>query len=69
VFKEPLRKHAVGFENGDRLWALSEKLVGEEFGYRIRVARKGNQQKAFSFVGSLISIGKERKQRIEIIDR
>jgi hypothetical protein len=31
VWSQPLRAHAVGKENQDKLWALSEKLVGEKF--------------------------------------
>lgn len=33
IFETPLLPHAVGVENQDKLWALSEKLVGEKFVY------------------------------------
>ncbi|KAL8868211.1 MAG: hypothetical protein Q9174_005137 [Haloplaca sp. 1 TL-2023] len=33
VYKEPLRPHAVGKDKADKLWALSEKLVGQNFSY------------------------------------
>ncbi|KAG6988958.1 hypothetical protein G7Y79_00067g095730 [Physcia stellaris] len=33
IWKEPLREHAVGSDKAEKLWALSEKLVGEKFDY------------------------------------
>lgn len=33
VWPEGLMEHATGTDKADRLWGLSEKLVGEEFGY------------------------------------
>ena len=33
VWQKALRPHAVGKENQDKLWALSEKLVGQKFVY------------------------------------
>ena len=33
IYGEELRTHATGAENRDKLWALSEKLVGEKFSY------------------------------------
>jgi hypothetical protein len=33
VWNQPLQAHAVWKENQDKLWALSEKLVGEKFDY------------------------------------
>ncbi|KAH8805100.1 hypothetical protein F5884DRAFT_798409 [Xylogone sp. PMI_703] len=33
VVTEPLMAHATGVDNQDKLWALSEKLVGQEFTY------------------------------------
>lgn len=33
VWPEGLMEHATGTDKAERLWGLSEKLVGEEFGY------------------------------------
>jgi hypothetical protein len=33
VWNQPLRAHAIGRENQEKLWALSEELVGEKFDY------------------------------------
>jgi hypothetical protein len=33
VWEEPLEAHATGEENAEKLWELSEKLVGEKFEY------------------------------------
>jgi hypothetical protein len=31
IWKDKLRDHAVGNENEDKLWSLSERLIGEKF--------------------------------------
>lgn len=33
IWTEPLREHAVGADKAEKLWALSEELVGEKFEY------------------------------------
>jgi len=33
IFDEHLRPHATGVENQEKLWELSEKLVGQKFSY------------------------------------
>ena len=31
VWKDPLREHATKMEDAEKLWELSEKLVGQKF--------------------------------------
>ena len=33
IWTEPLRPHAVGSDKAEKLWTVSEKLVGEKFAY------------------------------------
>lgn len=40
IWIEPLREHAVGAEKAEKLWVLSERLVGEKFEYENTDSRR-----------------------------
>lgn len=40
IWIQPLREHAVGTDKAEKLWTLSEKMVGEEFEYENMGSRR-----------------------------